>query len=174
MRLLTWELERMTLDAEQTHSQNSQVIDEFCRNGGQVGGNFEGAPVLLLHTVGAKSGAERINPMMYQQVGDAYAVFACAAGDDTTQPGTTPSWPTRTSPLKSGPRPSRSTPGYLTTPSGHQSGSARNPTIRASPATKPRPTASSRSSSSNHRPHEAAARPRTQARLPLRATCSRR
>ena len=63
MRLLTWELERMTLDAEQTHSQNSQVIDEFRRNGGQVGGNFEGAPVLLLHTVGAKSGAERINPM---------------------------------------------------------------------------------------------------------------
>ena len=82
MRLLTWELERMTLDAEQTHSQNSQVIDEFRRNGGQVGGNFEGAPVLLLHTVGAKSGAERINPMMYQQVGDAYALFASAAGDD--------------------------------------------------------------------------------------------
>ena len=82
MRLLTWELERMTLDAEQTHSQNSQVIDEFRRNGGRVGGNFEGAPVLLLHTVGAKSGAERINPMMYQQVGDAYAVFASAAGDD--------------------------------------------------------------------------------------------
>ena len=100
MRLLTWELERMTLDAEQTHSQNSQVIDEFRRNGGQVGGNFEGAPVLLLHTVGAKSGAERINPMMYQQVGDA-----------TTQPGTTTSWPTRTSPLESDHDPRAPRPG---------------------------------------------------------------
>ena len=73
---------RMALDADQMHVQNSQVIDEFRRNGGHVGGNFEGAPVLLLHTIGAKSGAERINPMMYQQVGDAYAVFASAAGDD--------------------------------------------------------------------------------------------
>ena len=134
MRLLTWELERMTLDAEQTHSQNSQVIDEFRRNGGQVGGNFEGAPVLLLHTVGAKSGAERINPMMYQQVGDAYAVFASAAGDDDH-----PAWyhnlladPDVTAEV--GTTTLASTPGYLTTPSGHQSGSARNPTIRASPA----------------------------------------
>jgi hypothetical protein len=73
---------RKALDAERMHAQNSQVIDEFRRNGGHVGGNFEGAPVLLLHTIGAKSGTERINPMMYQQVGDAYAVFASAAGDD--------------------------------------------------------------------------------------------
>lgn len=72
---------RKALDAERMHAQNSQVIDEFRRNGGHVGGNFEGAPVLL-HTIGAKSGTERINPMMYQQVGDAYAVFASAAGDD--------------------------------------------------------------------------------------------
>jgi deazaflavin-dependent oxidoreductase (nitroreductase family) len=72
----------MTLDGEQMHAQNSQVIDEFRRNRGHVDGSFEGAPVLLLHTVGAKGGAERINPMMYQQVGDAYAVFASAAGDD--------------------------------------------------------------------------------------------
>ncbi|MCU1361633.1 MAG: hypothetical protein JWN99_2922 [Ilumatobacteraceae bacterium] len=72
----------MTLDAEKMHAQNAQVIDEFRRNGGHVGGNFEGAPVLLLHTTGAKSGAARINPMMYQPVGDAYAVFASAAGDD--------------------------------------------------------------------------------------------
>jgi hypothetical protein len=73
---------RKTLNAERMHAQNSQVIDEFRRNGGHVGGNFEGAPVLLLHTIGANSGTERINPMMYQQVGDAYAVFASAAGDD--------------------------------------------------------------------------------------------
>ena len=78
-------------------------------------------------------------------------MFASAAGDDDhpawyhnllAHPDVTAEVGTTTLAL---------TPGYLTTPSGHQSGSARNPTIRASPATKPRPTASSRSSASNHR-----------------------
>lgn len=63
---------------------NTQVIDEFRSNGGKVGGNFEGAPILLLHTTGAKSGLERINPMMYQDLGDgSIAVFASKAGADT-------------------------------------------------------------------------------------------
>ena len=44
---------------------NSTVIEEFRSNDGVVGGQFEGAPVLLLHTKGAKSGQQRINPMMY-------------------------------------------------------------------------------------------------------------
>ncbi|MBK5288060.1 MAG: nitroreductase family deazaflavin-dependent oxidoreductase, partial [Acidimicrobiia bacterium] len=55
---------------------NSTIIDEFRANGGRIGGQFEGAPVLLLHSTGAKSGLERINPMMYQAVGDHWAVFA--------------------------------------------------------------------------------------------------
>jgi len=59
---------------------NTQIIDEFRANGGKVGGQFEGAPLLLLHTTGARSGAERVHPMMYQQVGDAVAVFASKAG----------------------------------------------------------------------------------------------
>jgi deazaflavin-dependent oxidoreductase (nitroreductase family) len=62
---------------------NEQIIDEFRANGGRVGGNFEGAPLLLLHSTGARSGKERINPMMYQRVGDAYAVFASKAGAPT-------------------------------------------------------------------------------------------
>jgi hypothetical protein len=41
---------------------NASVIDEFRANEGRVGGMFEGAPLLLLHTTGAKSGEERINP----------------------------------------------------------------------------------------------------------------
>jgi len=44
---------------------NQQTIAEFRANHGRVGGNFAGAPVLLLHTVGARSGQPRINPMMY-------------------------------------------------------------------------------------------------------------
>lgn len=49
---------------------NSKTIAEFRANGGRVGGQFEGAPLLVLHTVGAKSGQERVNPVMYQAVGD--------------------------------------------------------------------------------------------------------
>ncbi len=62
---------------------NAQIIEEFRANGGKVGGQFEGAPLLLLHSTGAKSGLERVNPMMYQAVGDAYAVFASKAGAPT-------------------------------------------------------------------------------------------
>jgi deazaflavin-dependent oxidoreductase (nitroreductase family) len=62
---------------------NAKIIEEFRANGGKVGGPFEGAPVLLLHTTGAKSGRERVNPMMYQAVGDGYAVFASKAGAPT-------------------------------------------------------------------------------------------
>jgi deazaflavin-dependent oxidoreductase (nitroreductase family) len=59
---------------------NDKIIAEFRANGGKVGGQFEGAPLLLLHSTGAKSGQERVHPMMYQAVGSAYAVFASKAG----------------------------------------------------------------------------------------------
>jgi deazaflavin-dependent oxidoreductase (nitroreductase family) len=59
---------------------NQQIIEEFRSHGGRVGGQFEGAPLLLLHHVGRRTGTDRLSPMMYQQVGDAYAVFASKAG----------------------------------------------------------------------------------------------
>ncbi|MEU5552200.1 MULTISPECIES: nitroreductase family deazaflavin-dependent oxidoreductase [unclassified Micromonospora] len=62
---------------------NEKVIAEFRANGGQVGGQFEGAPLLLLHTVGARSGQTRVSPMMYQQLDGGYAVFASKAGAPT-------------------------------------------------------------------------------------------
>lgn len=63
---------------------NQGIIDEFRANEGRVGGPFEGAPLLLLHHLGRKSGTERVSPMMYQDVGgDALAVFASKAGADT-------------------------------------------------------------------------------------------
>jgi deazaflavin-dependent oxidoreductase (nitroreductase family) len=62
---------------------NAKIIDESRANGGKVGGPFEGAPVLLLHTRGAKSGRERVNPVVYQTVGDALAVFASKGGAPT-------------------------------------------------------------------------------------------
>ncbi len=60
---------------------NAQIIEEFRANEGRVGGPFEGAPLLLLHSTGARSGEERVNPMMYMAVGDSFAVFASRAGD---------------------------------------------------------------------------------------------
>ena len=62
---------------------NTQIIEEFRANEGRVGGNFEGAPVLLLHTTGAKSGLERVNPMMYLEESGRIYVFASKAGADT-------------------------------------------------------------------------------------------
>lgn len=61
---------------------NQQVIDEFRANQGKVGGMFEGAPLLLLHHKGAKTGTDRVTPLMYQAVDGGYAVFASKAGAD--------------------------------------------------------------------------------------------
>jgi deazaflavin-dependent oxidoreductase (nitroreductase family) len=61
---------------------NRRNIEEFRANHGRLGGQFEGAPVLLLHSIGARSGEERISPMMYLADGDNYLVFASAAGAD--------------------------------------------------------------------------------------------
>ncbi len=59
---------------------NTAIIDEFRANGGEVGGGFAGAPMLLLHTTGVRSGRERVNPLVYLRDGDAWAVFASKAG----------------------------------------------------------------------------------------------
>jgi deazaflavin-dependent oxidoreductase (nitroreductase family) len=59
---------------------NDKIIEEFRANGGKVGGWFEGQTLLLLHHAGAKTGTERVNPLVYQQVGDSLAVFGTAAG----------------------------------------------------------------------------------------------
>ena len=62
---------------------NSKIIEEFRANEGKVGGPFEGAPLLLLHTVGARTGQPRVNPMMYRPVPGGYAVFASKGGAPT-------------------------------------------------------------------------------------------
>ena len=62
---------------------NVQIIEEFRANEGRVGGQFDGAPLLLLHTVGAKTGHARVNPMMYLDLDGRRFVFASKAGADT-------------------------------------------------------------------------------------------
>ncbi len=59
---------------------NAQIVAEFRESNGKVGGVFEGFPLLLLHHTGAKTGTERVTPLMYLDVGDGYAIFASKAG----------------------------------------------------------------------------------------------
>ena len=62
---------------------NAKIIDEFRANEGRVGGMFEGADLLLLHHTGAKSGQQRINPLVYRRDGDRYVIFASKGGAPT-------------------------------------------------------------------------------------------
>ena len=59
---------------------NKKVIEEFRANEGKVGGHFEGANLLILQTIGAKSGKERVNPLMYLPDDDRYVIIASKAG----------------------------------------------------------------------------------------------
>jgi deazaflavin-dependent oxidoreductase (nitroreductase family) len=66
---------------------NRQIIEAFRANGGKVGGMWEGRPLLLLTTTGAKSGQRRTTPVMYLPDGDRLLVFATKAGAPTN-----PAW----------------------------------------------------------------------------------
>lgn len=62
---------------------NTAIINEFRANEGKVGGYFAGRPLLLLHTVGAKSGKTRVSPLAFVHDGDALIVLASKAGADS-------------------------------------------------------------------------------------------
>ena len=66
-----------------TSEFNESTIKEFRGNHGRVSGGFENAPLVLVHTTGARTGEQRVNPMMYLQDGERYLVFASKAGADT-------------------------------------------------------------------------------------------
>lgn len=68
-------------------SFNAQIIDEFRSNAGVVGGQFAGAPLLLLTTTGAKTGRQLTSPLVYIRDGDRYVVIASKGGADTN-----PAW----------------------------------------------------------------------------------
>ena len=63
--------------------RNMGIIQEFRANGGKVGGPFAGKSLLLLHTVGAKSGQPRINPVACIRDGDCMVVIASKGGAPT-------------------------------------------------------------------------------------------
>ena len=66
---------------------NKAVVDEFRANNGKVGGHFKEMTLLLLHTIGAKSGEPRLNPVAYLADGERYVIIASKGGAPTN-----PSW----------------------------------------------------------------------------------
>lgn len=66
---------------EQWLDLNAGVIPEFRANGGHCGGRWEGNPMVLLTTTGAKSGKERTSPLTYTTDEDRIVLIASRAGD---------------------------------------------------------------------------------------------
>ena len=62
---------------------NDRIIKEFRENDGKVGGQFEGAPLVLLTTTGAKTGKVRTNPLVSLVDEDRVVIFASKAGSPT-------------------------------------------------------------------------------------------
>lgn len=65
---------------------NQRVIAEFRANEGRVGGSFEGAPMVLVHHVGRKSGNEYVTPLVYlpsEGNDDSIYIFASKGGAPT-------------------------------------------------------------------------------------------
>jgi deazaflavin-dependent oxidoreductase (nitroreductase family) len=62
---------------------NKSVIEEFRANDGKVGGHFADRTLMLLHTTGAKSGLERVNPVVTMKDGDRWVIIASKGGADT-------------------------------------------------------------------------------------------
>lgn len=95
-------------DANEIIEMNSQVISEFREKGGTVGGAFEGFPLILVHHIGAKSGIERVAPLVPYVEGDRIFVFASLGGSPkhpawyhnlTANPNTTVEYGTETFPV---------------------------------------------------------------------------
>ena len=69
-------------DTETINAFNKTIADEFRANDGKVGGQFEGADLLLLTTTGAKSGEPRVSPLAYFRVDDKLLILGSFAGAD--------------------------------------------------------------------------------------------
>jgi deazaflavin-dependent oxidoreductase (nitroreductase family) len=70
-------------DLDDLNDFNRAIVEEFRANEGRVGGGFEGAPMVVLHTTGARSGKERLAPLVHQPLEDGWAIFASKAGAPT-------------------------------------------------------------------------------------------
>ena len=67
-------------EASGPNNWNQKIIEEFRANEGKVGGYFEGAHMILIHHMGARSGTERVNPLTYLPDGDDIIIAATKGG----------------------------------------------------------------------------------------------
>jgi deazaflavin-dependent oxidoreductase (nitroreductase family) len=70
------------MDKDEFNEWNKKIIEKFRANDGTLGGQFAGAPILLLYTKGRRSGKEFLNPLAYYADGDRYLVFGSKGGAD--------------------------------------------------------------------------------------------
>jgi len=70
----------MQLTNPQWAEFNAKVIEEFRANAGRCGGYFEGSPLLLLTTQGARTGREHVTPLTYTRDGERLVVVASKGG----------------------------------------------------------------------------------------------
>jgi deazaflavin-dependent oxidoreductase (nitroreductase family) len=73
--------------AEMAKAFNKDLIVEFRANEGKVGGQFEGANLLLLATTGARSGQRRVSPLAYFRIDGKLIIIGSFAGADVN-----PAW----------------------------------------------------------------------------------
>jgi deazaflavin-dependent oxidoreductase (nitroreductase family) len=74
-------------DDETLKTFNDSIVDEFRANDGKVGGPFEGSELLLLTTIGAKSGRQRLSPLSFKRIDSKLLIIAGNGGAETH-----PSW----------------------------------------------------------------------------------
>ncbi|WP_304117575.1 nitroreductase family deazaflavin-dependent oxidoreductase [Mycolicibacterium bacteremicum] len=72
--------DKLVADASALDDFNRQIVEEFRANGGKVGGPFEGGTLVLLHTVGAKSGQPRLSPLAYLEIDGKVLIVGSYAG----------------------------------------------------------------------------------------------
>jgi deazaflavin-dependent oxidoreductase (nitroreductase family) len=67
-------------ESSEHNNWNQKNIEEFRANEGKIGGYFEGAHMILIHHIGARSGTERVNPLTYLPDGDDMIITATEGG----------------------------------------------------------------------------------------------
>jgi len=72
--------EKLIADASALDDFNRGVVEEFRANAGKVGGPFEGGSLILLLTVGAKSGQPRLSPLAYLEIDGKVLIVGSYAG----------------------------------------------------------------------------------------------
>jgi deazaflavin-dependent oxidoreductase (nitroreductase family) len=71
----------MSAQSFDPRTYNTNLIEQFRANNGEIKeGMFKGAPILLLTTIGARSGKTRVNPLAYTCAGGGYVIIASKGG----------------------------------------------------------------------------------------------